>query len=61
MGNGSSERSKNMHPLVAALHLRPEPANVSGNLMLAERAITAAKREHPALRWVVLPELFTAA
>jgi predicted amidohydrolase len=29
--------------------------------MLAERAITAAKREHPALRWVVLPELFTAA
>lgn len=31
-----------------------------GNLLLAERAITAAKRAHRALRWVVLPELFTA-
>ena len=47
------------HPLVAALHLRPEPGNVRGNLLLAERAVTAAKRAHPALRWVVLPELFT--
>jgi predicted amidohydrolase len=49
-----------VHPLVAALHLHPEPGDVLGNLMLAERAITAARREHPALRWVVLPELFTA-
>ena len=47
------------HPLVAALHLRPEPGNVPGNLRLAERAVTAAKSAHPALRWVVLPELFT--
>ena len=47
------------HPLVAALHLRPEPGNVPGNLRLAGRAITAARRAHPALRWVVLPELFT--
>ena len=47
------------HPLVAALHLQPEPGNVPGNLRLAERAVTAAKSAHPALRWVVLPELFT--
>jgi 5-aminopentanamidase len=49
----------NEHPLVAALHLQPEPANVPGNLRLAERAVTEAKSAHPALRWVVLPELFT--
>ncbi len=47
------------HPLVAALHLQPEPGNVPGNLRLAERAVTEAKSAHPALRWVVLPELFT--
>ena len=44
---------------MAALHLRPEPGDVAGNLLLAERAITAAWRAHPGLRWVVLPELFT--
>src|SRR5918998_407613 len=49
----------NEHPLVAALHLQPEPGNVPGNLRLAERAVTAAKSGHPALSWVVLPELFT--
>jgi 5-aminopentanamidase len=49
----------NGHPLVAALHLGPEPGDVAGNLRLADRAVTAAKRAHPALRWVVLPELFT--
>jgi 5-aminopentanamidase len=49
-----------VHPLVAALHLGPEPGDVSANLVLAERAVTAAKHAHPALRWVVLPELFTA-
>ena len=49
----------NEHPLVAALHLHPEPGDVPGNLRLAERAVTAAKSAHPALRWVVLPELFT--
>ena len=49
----------NEHPLVAALHLHPEPGDVPGNLRLAERAVTAARRAHPALRWVVLPELFT--
>ena len=47
------------HPRVAALHLQPEPGDVQGNLLLAERAVTAAKRAHPALQWVVLPELFT--
>jgi predicted amidohydrolase len=59
-GNGCSGRSGGAHPLVAALHLGPEPGNLSGNLRLAERAVTAVKRDHPALRWVVLPELFTA-
>jgi len=44
---------------VAALHLQPEPGNVAGNLLMAERAVTAARRAHPALRWVVLPELLT--
>ena len=60
VGDGLSARPGSKHPLVAALHLHPEPGDVLGNLMLAERAITAARREHPALRWVVLPELFTA-
>ncbi|MDQ4128649.1 MAG: carbon-nitrogen hydrolase family protein, partial [Actinomycetota bacterium] len=58
--SGASGRLGDAHPLVAALHLRPEPGDVAGNLRLAERAVTAAKRAHPALRWVVLPELFTA-
>ena len=44
---------------MAALHLRPEPGDVPGNLRLAGRAVSAAKIAHPALRWVVLPELFT--
>jgi predicted amidohydrolase len=59
-GSGLAARPSNAHPLVAALHLRPKPGDVLGNLMLAQRAVTAARREHPALRWVVLPELFTA-
>lgn len=45
---------------VASLNLSPEPGNVEGNLKLAERAVTGAKRAHPDLRWVVLPELFTS-
>ena len=57
--NGASDKLGDVHPLVTALHLKPEPGNVASNLLLAERAITAAKRLHPALRWVVLPELFT--
>ncbi len=49
------------HPVasVAALNLSPEPGDPGGNHLLAERAITQAKRECPSLRWVVLPELFT--
>lgn len=47
--------------LVAALNLGPVPGDVSGNLRMAEREIRAAKRAHPDLRWVVLPELFTSA
>jgi predicted amidohydrolase len=43
---------------VAALNLSPAPGDVGGNL--AERAITEAKRAHPDLRWIVLPELFTS-
>jgi len=58
--SGASGKLGGVHPLVAALHLQPEPGDVTGNLRLAERAVTAAKRAHPALRWVVLPELFTA-
>ena len=48
------------HPLVAALHLGPMPGDVAGNLLLAEDAVTEARRAHPMLRWVVLPELFTS-
>lgn len=59
MDSGASDRFGGVHPLVAALHLQPEPGNLAGNLRLAERAVTGAKRAHPALRWVVLPELFT--
>ena len=59
-GNGLSCGSQDAHPLVAALSLGPEPGDVAGNLLLAKRAVTEAKRAHPALRWVVLPELFTS-
>ena len=45
---------------VASLNLSPEPGDVEGNLQLAERAVKEAKRAHPDLRWVVLPELFTS-
>ena len=45
---------------VAALNLSPTPGDVEGNLLLAERAIVEAKRAHPDLGWVVLPELFTS-
>lgn len=45
--------------LVAALNLSPQPGDVEGNLRLAERAVSEAKRRQPGLRWVVLPELFT--
>jgi 5-aminopentanamidase len=44
---------------IAALNLSPEPGDPEGNLLLAERAIVAAWRMEPSLRWVVLPELFT--
>lgn len=56
---GASGQPGIVHPLVAALHLQPEPGNLAGNLRLAEHAVTAAKLAHPTLRWVVLPELFT--
>lgn len=45
---------------VAALNLSPRPGDVESNLLLAERAIKRAKRSHPDLRWVVLPELFAS-
>ena len=45
---------------VVALNLNPEPGEVGGNLLLAERAIREARRAHPDLGWVVLPELFTS-
>ncbi|MBV9455841.1 MAG: carbon-nitrogen hydrolase family protein [Rubrobacter sp.] len=45
---------------VATLNLSPEPGEVEGNLLLAERAITEAKHAHSDLKWAVLPELFTS-
>ncbi|MGI8859731.1 MAG: nitrilase-related carbon-nitrogen hydrolase, partial [Rubrobacteraceae bacterium] len=47
--------------VVASLSLSPEPGDVEGNLLMAGRVITEAKLAHPALEWVVLPELFTSA
>jgi predicted amidohydrolase len=65
--SGDIDRAGTMFPSpvlqtysVAALNLSPEPGDVVGNLLLAERAITEAKRAHPDLRWAVLPELFTS-
>ena len=46
---------------VAALNLSPRPGDPEGNLLLAEREITAALAIEPSLRYVVLPELFTCA
>lgn len=45
---------------VAALNLSPEPGDVAGNLLLADKAIFDAKLAHPDLGWVVLPEIFTS-
>lgn len=44
---------------IAALNLSPEPGDTEGNLLLAKRAIVAARLREPSLRWVVLPELLT--
>jgi 5-aminopentanamidase len=44
---------------VGTLNLGPTPADVAGNLLMAERGIRTAKTLHPELRWLVLPELFT--
>ena len=44
---------------VGTLNLGPTPADVAGNLLMAERGIRAAKALHPELRWLLLPELFT--
>ena len=46
-------------PAVATLNLSPRPGDVELNLALAKRALEEAKRREPALRWAVLPELFT--
>lgn len=46
-------------PAIAALNLTSAPGEVEENLRLAGEAIAETKREQPALRWVVLPELFT--
>jgi 5-aminopentanamidase len=46
---------------VAALNLSPKPGDPEGNLLLAEREITAALAIEPSMRYVVLPELFTCA
>ena len=43
------------------LNLSPKPGDPEGNLLLAEREITAALATEPSLRYVVLPELFTCA
>ena len=45
---------------VAALNLSPRAGDLEGNLLLAEKAVTEAKKAHPDLRWVVLPELFVS-
>lgn len=47
-------------PCVAALNLSPNPGDLEGNLRMAEEEISRAKRDHPFLKWVVLPELFTS-
>jgi predicted amidohydrolase len=44
---------------VGTLNLGPTPADVAGNLLMAEKEIRAAKALHPELRWLLLPELFT--
>ena len=44
---------------IACLNLGPISGDVAGNLMMAERAIRAARRATPSLSWVVLPELVT--
>jgi 5-aminopentanamidase len=44
---------------VGTLNLGPTPADVAGNLLMAEKEIRAAKALHPELRWLLLPALFT--
>ena len=45
---------------VAVFSLSPEPGSVEANLTLAARTLRREKAARPALRWVVLPELFTS-
>lgn len=59
-GAGTEGRQTQDVASVAALNLSPKPADVEGNLLLAEKAIVEAKKAHPDLRWVVLPELFVS-
>lgn len=60
-GSGEVETTEVLQTYsVAALNLSPEPGDVAGNLLLADKAIYDAKRAHPDLGWVVLPELFTS-
>jgi len=56
---GGAEVAPPRSASVACLNLTPEPGNVEGNLLLAEREILRAREADPLLRWVVLPELFT--
>jgi predicted amidohydrolase len=45
---------------VAALNLSPRAGDLEGNLLLAQKTVTEAKKAYPDLRWVVLPELFVS-
>jgi len=47
-------RAHQQAPVVASLNLSPRPGDVASNLLMARHA-------HPALQWIVLPELFTSA
>lgn len=61
-GNFSNGERGDLDPgisSIACLNLSPEPGDVRANLLMVEEAIRAARREEPALRWVVLPELVT--
>ena len=45
---------------VAVFSLSPEPGSAEANLTLAARTLRREKAVRPALRWAVLPELFTS-
>lgn len=59
-GRGSGRPANARYRQRRGLDLSPRAGDLEGNLLLAQKTVTEAKKAHPDLRWVVLPELFVS-